>query len=271
MRDKIGLAALALVLMVGTQVFAEGGEPGRLAKADELIAGRKYEEAVAVCTEAVEVEGKGAGALSRRANSLFFLGKNAEALADIDRALAIDAANSGYYCLRGNIFLEMNDLARSKSDYEKAIALDQGNVDAYFGYGICHVYEKDMDAAIGMWKKCVEIDGSYLNAYRNLAMAYQQKRDDEAAIEYWSKCISLAPKSAVFYFERGRMYFNKNPALCIGDLGKAIELEPTYADAYWMRGFARKVFLRNEEAAKADYDAAVRLDPRYSGRPYPNW
>lgn len=271
MRDRVGIAVLALVLTMGAQVFAEAGAPGWKAQADELIAGRKYEEAVAVCTKAIEADGESAEALSRRANSLFFLGRNAEALADIGRALDIDAANSGFYCLRGNIFLELNDLEKSKADYEKAIALDGRNADAYFGYGICHVYGKDMDAAIGMWKKCVEIDDSYLNAYRNLAMAYQQIRKDDTAIEYWSKCISLAPKSAVFYFERGRMYFNTNPALCVKDLSEAIELEPTYADAYWMRGFARRVFLRDEQAAKGDYDKAVQLNPQYAGRPYPNW
>jgi tetratricopeptide (TPR) repeat protein len=67
----------------------------------------------------------------------------------------------------------------------------------------------------------------------------------------------------VDYFEEGRLED------AIAEYGKAIELEPRYAEAYNNRGFAHFLLDQHQRAIE-DYDEAIRFNPQlvkaYTGR-----
>lgn len=48
----------------------------------------------------------------------------------------------------------------------------------------------------------------------------------------------------------------------IADFTKAIELDPKYTEAYYMRGLAENDFMATEEATK-DWEKAIELDPKH--------
>ncbi|MGB5241792.1 MAG: tetratricopeptide repeat protein, partial [Prochlorococcaceae cyanobacterium] len=70
------------------------------------------------------------------------------------------------------------------------------------------------------------------------------------------------PENADFLFARGyaRDEMKDYPG-SIADYDKAIALNPSFASAYYNRGFTMANGLRNYPAAIADYDRAIDLDP----------
>jgi transglutaminase-like putative cysteine protease/tetratricopeptide (TPR) repeat protein len=94
------------------------------------------DEALGVCTRAVERAGDGsAAALDSRAMARYRLGQMDEALADLDAALELvpDIAASRY--LRGTILLERGD-ARGKADLEAALRMSPDLAQMYRRHGI---------------------------------------------------------------------------------------------------------------------------------------
>ena len=84
-----------------------------------------------------------------------------------------------------------------------------------------------------------------------------------------TEAIRLAPSDAqllaLAYNERGLCLANKGaPEKAIADYDEAIRLDPKYADAFFNRG---GVWYHKKEYDKAiaDYDEAIRLDPANSG------
>ncbi|QQO09154.1 tetratricopeptide repeat protein [Breznakiella homolactica] len=198
-------------------------------------------------------------------------GRFYEAGTEIDKAISLDQNNSEFYKIKGSILLDLRSIDESISAFAKSLEIDPLDAETYYQLGIACVFAEDMGTALSNWHKAVELDPSFVSAYYNLAMGYQELGDNQTAYDNYTKCIELMPEEALFYFERGRLQINMNYGKGAADLTKAIELEPEFAEAYWTRGFIMKIFMRNAEAAQADFDRAVEIDPRYRDRPYPNW
>ena len=83
----------------------------------------------------------------------------------------------------------------------------------------------------------------------------------EDAIADLSIAICLDPKSAKYYYNRGRAHSQLGqPTLAIDDYNEAIRLDPQDFRAYNTRGLAY-VRLGQHERAIQDFDEAIRLDP----------
>lgn len=83
--------------------------------------------------------------------------------------------------------------------------------------------------------------------------------DFKGALESYSEAIEIDPSYAPAWFFRGNTHFNlKDPEKAIADYTKAIELNPGYADAYANRGDASFSLNHREEACK-DYLKAEKL------------
>lgn len=86
------------------------------------------------------------------------------------------------------------------------------------------------------------------------------KGDLDAALVDFGKAIELKPDSAEAYYERGMAHMSKKAVeLSVADLSKALELNPKMAAAWANRGDA---FDKKGDAAKAraDYQKAVEID-----------
>jgi len=86
----------------------------------------------------------------------------------------------------------------------------------------------------------------------------------ESAIEDYGKAIELNPNFAEAYNNRGAAYLNlKQYESAIEDYGKAIELNPNDAEAYNNRG-AAYALLSQHEREIADYNKAIALNPNFA-------
>jgi tetratricopeptide (TPR) repeat protein len=124
---------------------------------------------------------------------------------------------------------------------------------------------EDLDRALGY-------DPTYAIGYENRGMTYIALGQTELGIADYGKAIALDPKLSNAYYDRGlaygavgvkqhlRGYLEK----AIPDFSKAIALKSDDANYY---RFRRLIYLELGEAnlAQADYEQALRLDPRLKG------
>lgn len=100
-------------------------------------------------------------------------------------------------------------------------------------------------------------------AYINRGRAYYQQRQFDLAVADYNRALALDPHNAAGLSCRGRAYLDMRlPHLAMTDFNRAIELA-RFPSAYCFRGHAH-LNAGDELAAGADFDEAVRLDPRSS-------
>jgi tetratricopeptide (TPR) repeat protein len=98
-------------------------------------------------------------------------------------------------------------------------------------------------------------------AHYNRGLAYHAKREFDLAIADYGRAIALNPEFAEAYNYRGKAYFqNGNHDGAMPDLDRAIELNPEYADAYANRGLVLG-WQRKKDRAAADFREVLALRP----------
>lgn len=93
-------------------------------KGDEALKNKKFEEALAFFTKAIEVEPNNAAIFGERAICYLNLGKVNMALFDMDTAVALQPDYGYRYAARAFVKSNIKDFEGAVKDYEKAIELD---------------------------------------------------------------------------------------------------------------------------------------------------
>jgi tetratricopeptide (TPR) repeat protein len=132
------------------------------------------------------------------------------------------------------------------------------------------------ETGIGLARRAVELNGKSAEYHRvlgtlcgqiipaNILLALQYGK---CARESVDKAIELDPRSALAWVSRGvgnyylPTQFGGGPQPAIGDLQKAIELDPKLAEAHMWLGIALRKANRNMEA-RAAFEKALALNPR---------
>ena len=122
---------------------------------------------------------------------------------------------------------------------------------------------KDYDGAIENFNKAIELDSTMAFAYFRRGSTYNLKGMQTRAIEDLQKSIELGYPEA--YGNLGWTYFD------IGDYAAAIENFDAHcqleANSYSEVGAAMSYFsLDNTDSAKARYDKAIELEPKWDGK-----
>jgi tetratricopeptide (TPR) repeat protein len=75
-----------------------------------------------------------------------------------------------------------------------------------------------------------------------------------------NKCIELDSQSAIAFHDRGIVKeYMSNPLGAIEDYTKAIQLKPDLYPAYYNRGLAKQLALRDYQGAIEDFTYAIRV------------
>ena len=97
--------------------------------------------------------------------------------------------------------------------------------------------------------------------HHSQGMSLYGSGDYRRAIEEFSQTIELDPQYAEAYYIRGLSYANLGQyERAIEDYDKAIELEPQFAQAYASRA-SSYFLLKQDKRAIEDYDEAIKIDP----------
>jgi len=101
--------------------------------------------------------------------------------------------------------------------------------------------------------------------YEAGVVAFREEWDYETAIQEFTQAIEADPEFAEAYYLRGLVYAEDDQlAAAEADLSQAIALQPDLVEAYYERGYLYLYDLERPEDALADYTAAIELDSDFA-------
>lgn len=122
------------------------------------------------------------------------------------------------------------------------------------------------DGAITCFDKAIEIDSLDPATYTDRAKTFSYKKDYNKAINDFNKVLDFdsagkQAEAAFYYLGRIKMLQGKNEE-AIKHFDKLLELVPTDAEGYFLRGTAKSNIIDIDGSIK-DFDLAIKYNPNY--------
>ena len=263
----------------------------KLDEAQKLMKAKKYEDAVKIYTEAIDIKPDSAEAYYNR--SLAYRSSD-KSFQDINKAIELNTNYAKAYYQRGWIYYEQKNYDAAIKDFDKTIELEPNNFRFYENRGMIYCDIKNYDAAIRDLSKAIELNPRADVSYWFRAHAYEElenydkavcdnvkaieidpdeelfytglslvvdKAKSDKSIDALTKLIKIKPNEAESYSYRGCVYYNqKKYDAAIKDFSRAVKLNPNLYKSYSNRGIAYYE-LKNYDAAIKDFSKAIELTP----------
>jgi tetratricopeptide (TPR) repeat protein len=202
-----------------------------------------------------------------RANYAREQGDSERAFEDINNAIALEPNIAGYYDLRGDLNREAGADHEAIADYSKSIELDPNFAHSYFWRGGIYLHRlNDLEKALADFNQAINLDPTpWLYMFR--ATVFARSGLVQEALADIQSAIDSADDPGVrsdIHSEVGKIFLEDldDPETALLEFDAAIEIDPTYADAYLTRGFNYYYqFAADHEAALEDIDRAIELEP----------
>ena len=245
------------------------GSNGSVAAAHRHLANslrdlRRFEEALASYTRAIELRADFKEAYVNRAMLQLTLCNAAAALADFDRALALGAHDVQVHTFRASALIDLARPAEAIASCDLALACDPD-------FGFAYINRAAACYLLGQHRQALESaeeavrrrpDDGDAHAQRGAAL-YALRRLDEA-LDSLDRAIMLRPDSAMAHNLRALCLLDlQRPTLAMESAERASTLRPDLADAHNTRGLALAE-LGQTAAATASFDRAIALQPQSS-------
>ncbi len=220
---------------------------------------------------------------------------------DLSKVQEIDLNFAGALIIQAlAIDNQIKDYAGAIADFDKAIEINPEFADAYYCRGLVKNYFRNQVSELVNPVQTIEFDGRFATGKfdEDFAANYPSK-DFVGIIADFDMAIQINPKHAKAYCSRGVLkifaqdlcqeiililknkpidtvkreafqggksigdvMFNKY-AGAITDFDKAIEINPRFANAYFLRGIL-KTYCQDHKGAAIDFEKSIELDPEFS-------
>jgi len=224
----------------------------------------KYEAALVDFTRAIELNDKYAWAIARRGETYQAMSRYAEALADFTRAIELNDKYAWAIARRGETYQAMSRYAEALADFTRAIELDDQSARAIAHRGVTYRLLGKYAEALADFSRAIELDDQYAWAIASRGETYQaMSRYDEALADF-TRAIELDDKDDWAIAHRGETYrlMDKYDEALV-DFTRAIELDDKDAWAIASRGVTYRLMGKYDEAL-ADFNRAIELDDKYA-------
>jgi tetratricopeptide (TPR) repeat protein len=273
-----------------TQINPSSAESWRM-QTESLYVMQKYPEALAASDKAIQLNPTDSVVLMQRGFVLMSLQRIPEAVEALTQSIELQP-NPWSYTMRGTLRITLGDRQGSVADLKRALELDPNFLLAYMSLGGIYSAIGDNEAALATFDKAVELtsqlsgspliegsmlsmrgmfrakSGDYQGAIDDYNQAIAKLAEDKNTPLYMSSINIDAPYgktegfdglASSIYIQRAVAYAQLgNAQNAIADLNRAIETQPTNAEAYLIRG-SFYVELKEKEKAIADLNRAAQL------------
>ncbi len=211
----------------------------KVADGNKFYYKRRFDDAIKLYTEALELNEDNIVACNRRGNIYGLLAaqqKNIpiaesnrrQALTDLDKALRLNPNYADAYGNRGFVYYCAKNFSAAIKDFDKAIQLNPLDAQNYTYRGLCY-RQTDIAKATADFDKAVELLPNNPNVYFNRGKFYEyDAKDFSKAVQDYSRAIDLTTREdllALNYQNRGSAYRKlKMFGKAIEDYTRAIEI-----------------------------------------------
>jgi len=138
-------------------------------------------------------------------------------------------------------------------------------INAHYNRGLAYLKQGGYESAISDFTRVIELDPNDSLAYYNRGNALALTEFHKNAIDDYSRAIELSPEKASLYYSRGLTYQEDSATYdrAIDDFTKAISLNPEDKKSYCFLGITlyKK---KNYRAAQKYFGKAISIDPAYA-------
>jgi tetratricopeptide (TPR) repeat protein len=184
-----------------------------------------YDKAIRACNKAIKLDTECAAAYNQR--GLLYKTKSRTHLQRVD----VYADKYGKHRAFEEFRRFYGAYRRAIDDFSTAIALEPHNAAFYKNRGETHneaMFGQSEDA-IKDYTKAISLDPNDADTYIKCGETYANRKEYTEAREAYNQAIRVDPNNPKAWYKRGCI---QSADLKIRDLSKAIELDPSYVDAY---------------------------------------
>jgi tetratricopeptide (TPR) repeat protein len=148
-------------------------------------------------------------------------------------------------------------------DFKQVLSLDPEHADARYNLGLTYVDMEQDSRARQTFRSLLQAHPKYVDAHAELGAIAEREQEYEKAINEYEAELRVAPDSARAHFRVGYLYqvSRGDPGTASEHLSKAVELDPTSADAHVE--FGRVLYQLDRLRAAADqFEHALKIDGR---------
>ena len=132
-------------------------------------------------------------------------------------------------------------------------------LDDLFTDGQFKLMDEEFDEAIEIFTRVLEEDHNHGKVYQARAVAYLRKGEKDLAMADIDRAIECNPENPRFHYHKGAILMQQELLdEAIECLSRAIDLDPSYAAPYLLRGQIYEK-LGDEESASSDISMAMAL------------
>lgn len=212
---------------------------------------------------AVLIDPENTDALLKLAEFNYIFRRYGESLDILNGILKKDDTNTQAWLMRGYIFKENGDTNQAISDFQSALEANPEFYNANMQLGM--IYQlRNNPICLGYFTNAITSNPYSEEAYYGRGLWYQEKGQYNKAMQDYTTILKINPNNKTAHFNMGYIhlvYLNVFPE-SIKHFTRAIECDPTYAEAYYNRAMAYER-LGNIGAAKADFQSALTHRPGY--------
>ena len=175
----------------------------KIEQGNNFIYQGKYQEAIRVYKETIDLNPTFAMAYNNRAVAYQNLKQYEKASADFNKVKEIKSNNSR---VKNNTNPNAQKYEADIARYSQAIALNPNDAKAYHHRAWAYYMLKQYNSAVSDYTSAISIDPYYARAHKNRGMVYNLLKQYDAAIADYSKAIELNPNYTNAYANRADVY-----------------------------------------------------------------
>jgi tetratricopeptide (TPR) repeat protein len=176
-----------------------------VARANDHLASREYDDAIADFTEAVRLDPNCAPAYIGRGRAWARRHYRDRELADYSEALRIEPNNASYRVARGDSWSAQGRHDSAMEDYNEALRLAPNNPAYWVSRGNEWRRHLKLDDAIADYTRATQLDPRYVPAYIERGNTYKQRRAFGQAIQEFTGLTRLDPENPLAHQTLARM------------------------------------------------------------------
>jgi tetratricopeptide (TPR) repeat protein len=171
------------------------------------------------------------------------------------------------YNNRGNAYVTKSEYDLAIRDFDESIKADPERSKSYNNRGVAYQKKGEYDRALEDFDRSIKLESNSAVTYVSRAEALQQKGDYTRAIADYDQAIALQPKFGAAWNGRCRTRALAGDfTTALADCEEAVKLERA-AVVFDTRGLIH-LKMGSWDAALADYNSALRLDPSLASSLY---
>lgn len=213
-----------------------------------------YQGAVEHYSQSLKYDPATVEAYNGRGQAYFQLRKYPEALADFTKAIEAGIVTPKLFLNRGKCLVILNRAPDAIPDLNRSIELEPKSPEAFYFRGVAYEKDGNISTAIADYGKAIQLNPNYVEALVNRGLLrMKSERFEEAVADYSAAIGNAAPAAqpmilnnrAFAQFKMGQL------AKALEDANKALTINPNYPFAYNTRA---AIYQQMGQADKAQAD-----------------